>query len=258
MTEVAIAPRRPAWVLARAELLVLSRTPLALALSLAFPFAVWLAQLLFIGFSLPTVEFGAMPGVRVIDRLLAELAGTAAAGSGLVVVSLRIASARESGLLGWLRRTPGRDRGFVAAQALAAAALTAASIAAFAVVTFAIYGMPQRWNPLWFAVTVAVVGYCAFAVGLLLGTLTESGARVAGPAIFVVLFLTGGMGVPREGWRVVAPWLYQLTTFNPLAQLNDLVFDAAFLGRLSPTWPAVAGLVAAAITANVVALRRTR
>ncbi|WP_214326788.1 ABC transporter permease [Nonomuraea sediminis] len=246
-------PMRTVWILARSELVLLARTPVAWLASVALPFLVWLLLMLFIGFSLPTIEFGAMPGVRVIDRLTAEMAGTVAACVGIVVVALNVSGSRAGGMLRRLRRTPMTDGGFIAAQVVVAAALVVASVTLFVAVTFAIYGAPRTWHPLYFAGALAVVAYCTFSVGLLLGglRLPEPAARVAAPTIFVLLFLTSGMGVPREGWQGVAPWLYQITTVNPLAQLDDFVFDAAYLGRLSATWPAVAGLFVTALVVNV-------
>ncbi|MDP4502348.1 ABC transporter permease [Nonomuraea turcica] len=244
--------RRSLWALVRGEAAVLARTPWALLTAVALPFAVWLLVMLFIGSSFPGMEFGAMPGVRVVDRMVAELAVTVAVFAGIVVVTLHVARARACGMARWLRRTPMRDGSYFAAQVIVAGGLVVVSVAVFAAVMSAIYGAPAGWRPLSFAGTLVVVCYCAFSVGLLLGGLRmpQSAARVAAPMIFVVLFVTSGMGVPREGWRQVAPWLYEITTVNPLAQLADFVFDAAYLGKPSATWPAVVALTVAALVVN--------
>lgn len=244
------------WTLVRAELTLLLRTPTAVFAALALPFAVLLLQMLFIGTSFPTLEFGAMPGVRVIDRLLPEMAGTVAAAVGIMVFTTHIAGQRERGMLRWLRRTPMREGVYIAAQAIAASALVVASIVLFTAVTFLIYGPPRSWHPLHLAGAALVVTYCAFSTGLLLGGLRmpAAGARVAAPLCFLLLFLGSGMGVPREGWKGVAPWFYEITNYNPLAQLNDFVFNA-YLGRLSATWPAVAGLLVTAAVVNLVTRR---
>ncbi|MEV0623743.1 ABC transporter permease [Nonomuraea sp. NPDC050404] len=244
------------WTLVRAQLALLVRTPLALLAVLALPFVMLFALMLFIGFSFPTLEFGAMPGVRVIDRLLPEMAGTVAASAGILVLTLHLSEMRDTGLLGRLRRSPMRDGAYITAQAIVAVVLVAASTALFMAVTFVIYGPPRSWHPLGLLAALLAVTYCSVSAGLLLGGLRmpRAGTRIAAPLCFVLLFLGSGLGVPREGWEGVAPWFYQVTTVNPLAQLNDFVFGA-YVGRLSETWPAVAGLVATAVVVNLVTRR---
>ena len=245
------------WALVRVELMLLLRAPATLLAAVVLPFAVLLLLMSFIGFSFPTLEFGAMPGVRVIDRLLPEMAGTVAASVGIMVLTTDVADRRDRGMLRWLGRTPVRAKPSVAAQTIAAGVLVIASVALFAAVTLLVYGPPRSWQPLNLVGAALVVTYCAFSTGLLLGGLRMSpaGTRVAAPLCFVLLFAGSGLGVPREGWKGVAPWFYEITNYNPLAQLNDFVFHAS-LGRLSETWPAVAGLVVTAVVVNV-ATRRT-
>lgn len=244
------------WTLVRAQLALLVRTPLALLAVLALPFAVLIALMVFIGFSFPTLEFGAMPGVRVIDRLLPEMAGTVAAAAGILVLTLHLAEMRDTRMLGRLRRSPMRDGAYMTAQAIVAVVLVAASTAVFMAVTFIVYGPPRSWHPLSLAAALLAVTYCSVSAGLLLGGLRmpRAGAKIAAPLCFGLVFLCSGVGVPREGWEGVAPWFYQVTTVNPLAQLNDFVFGA-YIGRLSETWPAVAGLVATAVVVNLVTRR---
>ncbi|MGI5282162.1 ABC transporter permease [Nonomuraea polychroma] len=244
------------WAMVRIELMLLVRSPAVLASVVVLPFAVLLLLMLFIGFSFPTLEFGAMPGVRVIDRLLPEMAGTVAASVGIMVLTTHVADLRDRGMLRRLSRTPARAGSYVLAHAVAAGMLVIASVASFAAVTFLVYGPPRSWNPLSLAGAALIVAYCAFSTGLLLGGLRmpSAGARVAAPLCFVLLFAGSGLGVPREGWKGVAPWFYEITNYNPLAQLNDFVFQAS-LGRLSETWPAVAGLLVAAVVVNVLTRR---
>ncbi|MEV0235580.1 ABC transporter permease [Nonomuraea sp. NPDC050786] len=244
------------WTLVRAQLALLLRTPVVPAAVFALPFAVLLVLMLVVGFRFPTIEFGAMPGVRVIDRLVPEMAGTVAAAAGILVITLHLSETRATGMLRRLRRTRMRDASYLTAQAIVAGALVAASTLLFMVVTFVIYGLPRSWHPLYLAGALLVVTYCSVSAGLLLGGLRMSriGARVAAPLCFALLFLGSGLGVPREGWEGVAPWFYQVTTVNPLAQLNDFVFHA-YQGRLAETWPAVAGLLATAVVANVMTRR---
>lgn len=244
------------WAMVRVELMLLARSPAVLLSAVVLPFAVLLLLMLFIGFSFPTLEFGAMPGVRVIDRLLAEMAGTVAASVGITVLATHVADLRGRGTLRLLGRVPSGAGRYVAAHAVAAGLLVAGSVALFAGVTFLLYGPPRSWHPLGMAGAALAVTYCAFSTGLLLGGLRmpPAGARVAATLCFVLLFAGSGLGVPREGWKGVAPWFYEITTYNPLAQLNDFVFHAS-LGRLSETWPAVAGLVVAAAVVNVVTRR---
>ncbi|MER6947249.1 ABC transporter permease [Nonomuraea sp. NPDC000554] len=244
------------WALVRTEVTLLVRTPLALFAAVALPFAVLLLMVLFIGFSFPTLEFGAMPGVRVIDRLLPEMAGTVATAVGITLLTTHVADSRARGMLRWLRRTPMREGSYLAAQAIAAGVLVVASTALFTAATFAIYGLPRSWHPLNLVGATLIVTYCAFSTGLLLGGLRmpPAGARVAAPLCFALLFAGSGLGVPREGWAGVAPWFYEITNYNPLAQLNDFVFNA-YLGRLSGTWPVVAGLLLTAVVVNLVTRR---
>lgn len=243
----------PLWALVRAELTLLLRTPIVLFAVFGMPFAVLLLQMLIIGFSFPTLEFGAMPGVRVIDRLLPEMAGTVAAAIGILVFTAHLAEERSCGMLRLLRRGPVGGGSYITAQAIVAGVLIVVSTALFTAVSFAVYGPPRSWHPLPLAGATLIVAYCAFSTGLLLGGLRmpPSGTRTAAPICFLLLFAGSGMGVPREGWKGVAPWFYEITTYNPLAQLNDFVFGA-FLGRLSPTWPVVAGLLVTAVVVNVV------
>ncbi|KAB8193984.1 hypothetical protein FH608_017450 [Nonomuraea phyllanthi] len=265
MTEIALTGRRPGgargggtalWTLVRAHLTLSLRTPVVLLAVLALPFAVLLTLLLVVGFRFPTIEFGAMPGVRVIDRLLPEMAGTVTAAAGILVLTLQLSEARATGMLRRLRRSPMRDGSYLAAQAVVAVVLVTASTVLFAAVAFIVYGAPRSWHPLYLAGALLVVAYCSISAGLLLGgmRMPRTGARVAAPLCFAMLFLCSGAGVPREGWEGVAPWLYEITTVNPLAQLNDFVF-AASQGRLSDTWPAVAGLLVTAAVANLVTRR---
>ncbi|WP_433440833.1 ABC transporter permease [Nonomuraea sp. CA-141351] len=244
------------WTLVRAQVTLLLRTPVVLLAVLALPFAVLLVLMLVIGFHFPTIEFGAMPGVRVIDRLLPEMAGTVAAAAGILVLTLHLSEVRATGMLRRLRRSPMRDGSYLTAQAIVAGALVVASTVLFMVVTFIVYGPPRSWHPLYLAGALLAVTYCSVSAGLLLGGLrmSRTGARIGAPLCFALLFLGSGLGVPREGWEGVAPWFYQVTTVNPLAQLNDFVF-AAYQGRLSDTWPAVAGLLATAVVVNVVTRR---
>lgn len=244
------------WTLVRAQVALLLRTPLALLAVLALPFAVWFVLMLFIGFSFPTLEFGAMPGVRVIDRLLPEMAGTVAASAGILVLTLHLSEMRDTGMLRRLRRSTMGDGAYLAAQAIVAGALVTASTALFMVITFIVYGPPRSWHPLSLVAALLAVTYCSVSAGLLLGGLRmpRAGARIAAPLCFGLLFLGSGLGVPREGWQGVLPWYYQVTTVNPLAQLNDFVFGA-YQGRLSDTWPAAAGLLVTAVVVNVVARR---
>ncbi len=85
--------------LIRVELMLLMRTPVVLFVVVGMPFAVLLLLSLMIGFSFPALEFGAMPGVRVIDRLLAEMAGTVAVAVGIMVCTTHVADERACGML---------------------------------------------------------------------------------------------------------------------------------------------------------------
>lgn len=244
-------PGTAALRLARSEIVLFLREPVAVFFSVAFP----LILLLFVGSVVGREEVD--PGVRGIDAFFPTMIGVTAANVGVMGFAIHVAENRSRGVLRRLRLAPIRDGDYFVAQMLTAGAMLLLAVALLGVATFSFYGAPgSGWSPLNLVPLLGasfVVMYVMFSLGLIVGGLPMPvrSIQVLGASVFFLMFFSSGAAIPREGFP---PWLETVSEINPLTHLNDFLLDA-YLGRSPDGLLVVIGLVAAAVALNLVTRR---
>ena len=239
--------RRTAAALSWVETKLFVREPVALFFTVAFP----LILLLFVGSIGGAQDIG--EGVRYIDAYMATMVGVVAANVGVMGMSIHIAENRSRGILKRYRLSPMPTSAFFLAQFVTAAVVTAVSLVALAVVTVLIYGRPGdvSWPPFLLATVLALD--VTVSIGVLLGGLPHPvrSIQVVSASVFFLLFFSSGAALPRAAFP---DWLQQVTAFNPLTQVNELLV-AGYTGYGEVHPGVVVALLAFGLTLNLISAR---
>ncbi len=188
--------RRPIVLhLARMELRLLGREPMAMIALLGFP----IVMVLVIGGVFgraPDPDFG---GVAPDDYYVASYIGVVYAALGLITLPVQLATHRQTGVLRRYRAAGISLRTFTASQAVVGGALGVVGALIVLAVGAAVYGIGAPLHPLPLAAWLALGLACFVGVGVALGLLLPSAraATAVGNLLFVPVFLLGGGGPPR-------------------------------------------------------------
>jgi len=184
------------WKLTLMEFKLFLREPMAAFFTLAFPL-----MLLFLFGSIygnePTPFFG---GYGSVDVSIPGYTAMIIATSGLLSLTINMASYREQGILRRLKATPLRPQAILGAQVIVIFLMTALGMALLVIAGQMVYGLRFAGNPL--SVLAAFVLSCMsfFALGFVLAGLlpTARTAQIVAMVIFYPMIFLSGAGLPRE------------------------------------------------------------
>ncbi|MGC9092358.1 MAG: ABC transporter permease [Bacteroidota bacterium] len=184
------------WKLTWTEIKLFLREPMAAFFTLAFPL-----MMLFLFGSIygnkPTPFFG---GYGSVDVSVPAYTAMIIATSGLLSLTIAMASYREHGILRRLRATPLRPQAILGAQVIVIFLMTALGMALLVIAGKLVYGLRFAGNPL--SVLAAFVLSCMsfFAIGFVLAGLlpTARTAQIVAMVLFYPMIFLSGATLPRE------------------------------------------------------------
>lgn len=184
------------WKLTLIEIKLFLREPMAAFFTLAFPL-----MMLFLFGSIygnkPTPFFG---GYGYVDVSVPAFTAMIIATSGLLSLTITMASYREHGILRRLKATPLRPQAILSAQVIAIFLMTALGTALLVIAGKMVYGLRFAGNPL--SVLAAFVLSCLsfFALGFVLAGLlpTVRTAQIVAMVLFYPMIFLSGAALPRE------------------------------------------------------------
>jgi ABC-2 type transport system permease protein len=183
------ALRKLTWI----ELKLLSREPLSLVLTLAFPVVV---LVVLIGTFKPSDA--AIPGHQSSSYFLASYIAVVIGAIGLVALPVHVAGYRERGVLRRFRASSIPMRSVVGSQLLAGLAMAAAGAVVLVTVATILYGAtpPGAVGPVIGAFVLATLAF--LALGFLIGSVmrTARGAQAMGMLLFFPMWLLSGAAPP--------------------------------------------------------------
>jgi len=184
------------WKLTLMETKLFLREPMAAFFTLAFPL-----MMLFLFGSIygnkPTPFFG---GYGSVDVSVPAYTAVIIATSGLLSLSITIASYRERGILRRLKATPLRPHAILGAQVIVIFLMTTLGMALLVIAAKIVYGLRFAVDPL--SVLAAFVLSCLsfFALGFVLAGLlpTARTAQIVAMVLFYPMIFLSGATLPRE------------------------------------------------------------
>src|ERR1700729_1130784 len=236
--------------LIRAELKLMTRDPLVLTFVFAFP----VVTMLIIGGAFGTKPTPGFDNTDPAHWYVASYLTVVIAAAGLVMLPVHLASYRERGVLRRFAAAGFPRWSFGLAQLVIGLATIAAAAALLLALAAPGFGIPAVHDG-WRVIAALSLGAIAFvSIGVLLGSLLPSAraAQAVGLLIFFPSFLLGAGGPPPQ---VMGSVVRQVAGPLPLTLLTNAV-RAPWLG-LGPATGSLIGVAVLAVTASVVAARRT-
>ena len=184
------------WKLTWVELKLMLREPMASFFTLVFPLMLLLLFGSIYG-NKPTPFFG---GQGYVDAMIPAFAVIILGTTGLMSLSISMASDREQGVLRRLRTTPLRPLTVLAAKVLVLFLISAAGMALLIVVGRIVYHLRLPAHPgrvfLGFLLSCAA----AFAMGFIIAGLmkTARSAQIVAMVLFYPMMFLSGSTIPRE------------------------------------------------------------
>jgi ABC-2 type transport system permease protein len=239
------------WKLTWIELKLMLREPMASFFTLVFPLMLLLLFGSIYG-NKPTPFFG---GQGYVDAMVPAFAVIILGTTGLISLSISMASDREQGVLRRLRTTPLKPLAVLAAKVLVLFLLSAAGMALLVIVGRVVYHLRLPAHPgqvvLGFLLSCAAV----FAMGFVIAGVmkTARAAQIVAMVLFYPMMFLSGATIPREvlpeavrGWARVFPMTSMVTVLRGLWKgegwaglQGDVLFLAGIFG---------VGLVVSALT----------
>jgi ABC-2 type transport system permease protein len=184
------------WKLTLMETKLFLREPMAAFFTLAFPL-----MMLFLFGSIygnkPTPFFG---GYGSVDVSVPSYTAVIIATSGLLFLTIAMASYREHGILRRLKATPLRPQAILGAQVIVIFLMTTLGMALLVIAAKIVYGLRFPGDPL--SVLAAFVLSCLsfFALGFVLAGLlpTARTAQIVAMVLFYPMIFLSGATLPRE------------------------------------------------------------
>jgi ABC-2 type transport system permease protein len=184
------------WKLTLMETKLFLREPMAAFFTLAFPL-----MMLFLFGSIygnkPTPFFG---GYGSVDVSVPAYTAVIIATSGLLFLTIAMASYREHGILRRLKATPLRPQAILGAQVIVIFLMTTMGMALLVIAAKIVYGLRFAGDPL--SVLAAFVLSCLsfFALGFVLAGLlpTARTAQIVAMVLFYPMIFLSGATLPRE------------------------------------------------------------
>jgi len=184
------------WKLAWIEMKLFLREPMAAFFTLVFPL-----MLLFLFGSIygnePTTFFG---GFGSVDVSVPAYTAMIIATTGLLSITIQIASYREFGILRRLRATPLRPQVILSAQVMVIFVMTVLSMALLIISGKFVYGLRFAGNPVNVLLAFILSSFSFFALGFVLASLlpTARTAMVVVMALFFPMLFLSGAAIPLE------------------------------------------------------------
>jgi len=187
---------RGLWKLTWIEIKLFLREPTAAFFTLAFPL-----MMLFLFGSIygnePTPFFG---GFGSVDVSVPAYAAMIIATSGLLSLTIVMATYREKGVLRRLRATPLRPQTILCAQVLVIFLMTAAGMALLIVAGKVVYGLRFTGDPWQVLAAFLLSSLSFFALGFVLAGVvpTARTAQIVAMVLFYPMIFLSGATIPRE------------------------------------------------------------
>jgi ABC-2 type transport system permease protein len=178
------------------ETKLLWREPIGLFFTLAFP----LLMLFLFGSIYGNAPSPFLAGYGSVDISVPAYSAMIIATSGLLTLSISMASNRENGVLRRLRATPVRPLVVLGAQMAVIFTLTVCGMALLVVAGKIFYGLRFNGSPLAVAAAFVLSSVSFFAMGFVLASLlpTARTAQVVGMIIFYPMIFLSGSTIPLE------------------------------------------------------------
>lgn len=178
------------------EAKLLLREPIGVFFTLAFP----LMMLFLFGSIYGNKALSIFAGYGSVDVSVPAYTAMIIATSGLLTLSIGMASNRENGVLRRLRATPVRPLIILGAQMAVIFAMTVAGMALLIVAGKIFYNLRFGGNPLDVAAAFVLSSLSFFALGFVLAGLlpTARTAQVTGMVIFYPMLFLSGSTIPLE------------------------------------------------------------
>jgi ABC-2 type transport system permease protein len=200
------------------ELKLFLREPMAAFFTLAFPL-----MMLFLFGSIygndPTPFFG---GFGSVDISVPAYTSMIIATTGLLSLSITMASYREQGILRRLHATPLKPQTILSAQLLVLFLMTTIGMFLLIVSGKAAYGLRFAGNPLSVALAYVLCSTSFFALGFVLAAVlpTARSAQTVGMVLFYPMIFLSGAAIPRE---ILPEKILSYAQFLPLTHVVNLL-----------------------------------
>lgn len=206
------------WKLTWTEVKLFLREPMAAFFTLAFPL-----MMLFLFGSIygnkPTPFFG---GYGSVDVSVPAYTAMIIATSGLLSLTISMASYREQGILRRLRATPLRPQAILGAQVIVIFLMTLLGMVLLVIAGRLVYGLRFEGNPFNVLAAFVLSSMSFFALGFVLAGLlpTARTAQIVGMALFYPMIFLSGAAIPRE---VLPENIRQFAQVLPLSHVVTLL-----------------------------------
>lgn len=206
------------WKLTWIELKLFLREPIAAFFTLVFP-----PMLLFLFGGIygnePTSFFG---GVGFVDVAVPAYTAMIIATSGLLSLTISIASYRERGILRRLSASPLRPQTILGAQVIVFFLMTALGTVLLVIIGKVVYGLRFNGNLINLLAAFVLSSLSFFALGFVLASLlpTARTAQVVAMVLFYPMISLSGAAIPRE---ILPKTLQQLAEVLPLTHVVTLL-----------------------------------
>ncbi len=200
------------------EIKLFMREPMAAFFTLAFPL-----MMLFLFGSIygnePTHFFG---GFGSVDVSVPAYASMIIATTGLISLTITIASYREQGILRRLQATPLRPEAILAAQLVVVFFMTSLGMVLLIVAAKVVYGLRFAGNPLSVIIAYVLCSMSFFALGFVLAAIlpTARSAQVVGMVFYYPMIFLSGSTIPRE---VLPETIRNYSQLLPLTHVVNLL-----------------------------------
>ncbi|MGQ9560749.1 MAG: ABC transporter permease [Candidatus Oleimicrobiaceae bacterium] len=206
------------WKLTWTEIKLFLREPMAAFFTLAFPL-----MMLFLSGGIygnkPSPFFG---GYGSVDVSVPAYTAMIVATTGLLGLTITIASYREQGILRRLKATPLRPQAIMGAQVIVLFLMTALGMALLMIAGRLVYGLRFDGNPLYLLAAFVLSSMSFFALGFVLAGLLPATrtAQVVAMVLFYPMIFVSGAAIPRE---VLPERVRQLAQVLPLSHVVTLL-----------------------------------
>uniref|UniRef100_A0A7C1JMN4 Transport permease protein n=1 Tax=Caldilinea aerophila TaxID=133453 RepID=A0A7C1JMN4_9CHLR len=206
------------WKLTWTEIKLFLREPMAAFFTLAFPL-----MMLFLFGSIygnePTPFFG---GYGSVDVSVPAYTAMIIATSGLLGVTITMASYREQGILRRLKATPLRPQSILGAQVIVIFLMTTLGMVLLVIAGKLVYGLRFDGNPLNVVLAFVLSSMSFFALGFVLAGLlpTARTAQIVAMVLFYPMIFLSGAAIPRE---MLPESIRELAQVLPLSHVVTLL-----------------------------------
>lgn len=232
------------------EMKLFSREPMAAFFTLFFPS---LLLLLFgsIWGNEPTPFYG---GVGYIDTAVPAFTAMIIATSGLLGLSIQMASYRESGILRRFKATPLRPTTILIAQVAVIFIMTVLGMILLIILGKLLYGLRFSGNLLHVLIGFIVSSFSFFALGFVIAAMipTARTAQIVSMVIFYPMLFLSGAAIPRE---ILPETIQRYAQIMPLTHVVDLLRGLWVGDNWSMHLKSVVFLVALLIVGTVVSAK---